>query len=124
MPLGLMVMKWEEKTALEKKAQYPENKELFITGKTFMHLLNLHGFSKEAGMTTLNVKDINIVTYYSGVELNYYVILVLNLLENAEDYEEIFEKGAIEILEHINNDEYKKMLPPLFEKLSLKSTNI
>jgi len=120
MPLGLMVMKWEERSALVKEAQYPENKELFITEKTLLHLLNLHGFSKESGITTLNVKNVNLITYYSGVELNYYVVLVLNLLEDADDFEEKFENIGLQILENLDNDEYKGMLSSLFESLSFK----
>jgi len=119
MPLGLLVMKWEERSALVKTAQYPQNKELHITKKTLIHLLNLHGFSKEAGMTTLTVKNVNIITYYSGAESNYYIILVLNLLENVEDFEEKFEAIAIKILENLQNTAYKDMLPELYENLIL-----
>ena len=117
MPLGLLVMKWEERSALIKIAQYPQNKDLHVTEKTLIHLLNLHGFSKEPGMTTLTVKDVNIITYYSGKKLNYYIILVLNMLENVEDFEHKFEEIAIIILENIDNTAYKEMLPTLYEKI-------
>ena len=119
MPLGLLVVKWEERSALVKTAQYPQNNDLYVTEKTLLHLLNLYGFSKEPGMTTLTVKDVNIITYYFGVELNYYIILVLNLLEDVEDFEKKFEKLAFEIFDHLEDSTYKGMLPELYEKFIL-----
>ena len=119
MPLGILVMKWEERSALIKKAQYPLNKDLFVTEKTFLHLLNLHGFSEESGMSTLTVKNVNLITYYSGVNSNYYIILVLNLLEDVEDFEQKFEELAYEILENLEDEYYKELLDELYEKYIL-----
>jgi hypothetical protein len=119
MPLGILVMKWEERSALIKKAQYPPNKDLFITEKTFLHLLNLHGFSEEPGMITLTIKDVNLITFYSGVHLNYYIILVLNLLEDVEDFEQKFKEIAIKILENLEDESLKELLAELYEKYLL-----
>ena len=117
MPLGLLILKWEERSALVKIAQYPQNKDLHVTEKTLIHLLNLHGFSKEPGMTTLTIKDVNIITYYSGKKLNYYIILVLNMLEDVEDFEQNFEDIAVKILENTENLAFKDILPELYRKI-------
>ncbi len=101
-----------------KEAQYPEDKELNLSEKTLLHLLNLHGFSKEPGLISLNIKDINLITYYSGSELGYYIVLVLSLLENAEDFEEKFEIIALNILKNLNKNKYNEMLSDLFKNLS------
>ncbi|MFX1236639.1 MAG: hypothetical protein ACFFAS_16535 [Promethearchaeota archaeon] len=118
MPLGILVKKWNERIGLETLTQYPENKNFYISNQTFLHLLNLHGFSNEAGMTSLTVKETNIITYYSGKDTNYFVILALNLLENVEDFEEILEEIALEILENMEENKYIKMLPGLFKKIA------
>ncbi len=116
MPLGIIVKKWNERIGLETLAQYPQDKDLFISNQTFLHLLNLHGFSNESGMTSLTVKETNIITYYSGKDTGYFVILALNLLENVEDFEEKLEEIALEILENLKDNRYEKMLPQLYKK--------
>ena len=73
MPLGIIIMQWNARAFMITKAKYPPDKDLYLSDKTFMHLLNLHGFSKEAGLVTLTVKRINIITYYSGLESNYFI---------------------------------------------------
>ncbi|MBN1801616.1 MAG: hypothetical protein JW891_08940 [Candidatus Lokiarchaeota archaeon] len=117
MPLGIIVKKWNERIGLETLAQYPRNKDFFISNQTFLHLLNLHGFSNESGMTSLTVKETNIITYYSGSDTGYFVILALNLLENAEDFEEKLEEIALEILDNLKDNQYEKLLPRLYRKI-------
>jgi hypothetical protein len=45
--------------------KYPEEK-VKISDKILMHLLNLHEFSKEPGIASLTLSEINFVTDYSG----------------------------------------------------------
>ena len=110
-------MRWNARAFMVTKAKFPKDKELYLTDKTFMHLLNLHGFSEEAGFTTLTVKRINIITYYSGLETNYYITLVLGLLENPENFEEVFEEVALKIIDNVSEEKYIEMLPYLFNKI-------
>ena len=116
MPVGIVLMKWDERVATEILLKYPEDKDFEITDKTLLHLLNLHEFSEKPGISTLTVKRVNLITYYSGVEKGHYVILVLSILENPDDLEEDFEEIAQVILENLEEEKYKEMIPSLFKK--------
>ena len=121
MPVGLVLMKWDERIATEILFKYPDDKDFEITDKTLLHLLNLHEFSEKPGISTLSVKRVNLLTYYSGVEKGHYIILVLSILEDPEDFEEDYEKIAQTILNNLEEEKYKEMVPSLFKKLEEKS---
>ncbi len=116
MPNGLIFMKYDERSGMEIKAKYPE-KKFKITDKTLMQILNLHEFSKQAGIVSLTLDNINFVTYYSGADTDYFFILMLNMLENPEDYEEILEEVSQIILKNLEKKKYLKLLPSLFHKI-------
>lgn len=116
MPNGLIFMKFDERSGMEIKAKYPE-KKFKITDKTLMQILNLHEFSKQAGIVSLTLENINFVTYYSGSDSDYFFILMLNMLENPEDYEEILEEVSQIILKNLEKKKYLKLLPSLFNKI-------
>ena len=121
MPVGLVLMKWDERVATEILFKYPDDKDFEITDKTLLHLLNLHEFSEKPGISTLTVKRVNLVTYYSGVEKGHYVILVLSILEDPEDIEEEFKEIAQAIIDNLEEEKYKELIPSLFKKLEEKS---
>jgi hypothetical protein len=121
MPLGIVLMKWDERVATEILLKYPEDKDFEISDKTLLHLLNLHEFSEKPGTSALTVKRVNLITYYSGVETGHYVILVLSILENPDDFEEVFEEIAQTIIDNLEDEKYKEMIPSLFKTLEEKS---
>lgn len=116
MPNRLIIIKYDERSGIEIKAKYPEG-ELKTTDKTLMHLLNLHEFTEQAGIRSLTMGDTNFVSYYSGSEIEYYFFLVLNILEDPEDYEEILEEVSKSIIDNLEDDKYVKLLPSFFKKI-------
>ena len=116
MPDGLIFMKYDERSGMEIKAKYPEEK-LKISNKTLMHILNLHEFSEQAGTVSLTLDNVNFVTYYTGSNKDYFFILMLNILEDPEDYEEILEEVSQSILKNLKNEKYLEILPSLFKKI-------
>jgi len=119
MPDGLIIMKYNERKGPDIQAQYPEGK-LKISNETLMHIFNLHAFT-EPGLASLSVDRVNIATYYSGKETDYFIILVLNLLENPDDFEEKLVEISKEILKDLENKEFINLLPSLFKKVSKSS---
>ena len=117
MPKGLIVMKYNERSGIDIKASFPQE-ELDISNRTLMNIFSLHEFSKQAGIVSLAVGDINIVTYYTGVDLDYFIILILNVLENPDDYEEDLQEISQTILKNLEKDKYIKMLPSLYKQIS------
>ena len=116
MPDGLIIMKYDERSGIDIMAKYPEEK-LKISNKTLMHILNLHEFSKQPGIASLTIQNINFVTYYSGSETDFFFILMLNMLEDPEDYENVLEDVSQIVLENIGKNKIIEMLPSLFKRI-------
>lgn len=116
MPDGLIVMKYDERSGIDIKATYPKGK-VKTSDRTLMHIFNLHEFSKEPGIASLTIEKTNFVTYYSGSETDYFFILILNILENPEDYEKILEEISQIILKNLEKNKYHKMLPSFFQQI-------
>jgi hypothetical protein len=83
-----------------------------------MKILSLHEFSKQKGVASLTVGDVNIVRYYTGEDMDYYVVLILKMLENPENYEEELKKISQIILENLEEEKYIDILPSLFTQIS------
>ncbi|MFX1571381.1 MAG: hypothetical protein ACFFB0_01420 [Promethearchaeota archaeon] len=120
MPKGLIVMKYNERSGADIKASFPQE-ELDISSRTLMNIFSLHEFSEEAGIVSFTVGDINIITYYTGVDLDYFIILILNILENPDDYEEVLQEISQTILKNLEKDKYIKMLPSLYKQITKHS---
>ena len=116
MPTGLIFTEYNVRSGLEIKAKFPENIS-DLSDKTLMQILNLHGFTKQAGIASLNIEAINFITYYSGSDTDYFLILILNTHEDPDDYEEVFEKGSKEILKNLEDNKYIKLIPTLYKQI-------
>ncbi|MBY8984354.1 MAG: hypothetical protein KGD65_04745 [Candidatus Lokiarchaeota archaeon] len=117
MPKGLIIMRYDNKSGISIKAKYP-GEGLDVSDGTLMNIFSLHEFSKQDGIVSLTVGEINIATYYTGEDLDYYVVLILKLLENPEDYEERLKEISQIILENLEEEKYIDMLPSLFTQVS------
>jgi hypothetical protein len=110
-------MRYDNKRGISIETKYP-NEELNVTDRDLMNIFSLHEFSKHDGVASLTVGDVNIAAYYTGEDMDYYVVLILNVLENPEDYEEGLKKISQIILENLEEEKYIEMLPSLFTQLS------
>ena len=116
MPDSLIVMKYNDRKGVDIQAKYPKG-DLKVSKETLMHVFNLHGF-EEPGIASLSINEINITTYYSGKEKDYFIILILNILENPDDFEQVLIEISQEILNNLENKEFVEMLPSFFKKVS------
>ncbi len=122
MPEELIVMKYNNKSGIAIKANYPEE-SMTLQESTLMHILNMHEFSKQAGIASLTIENLNIVTYYSGSDTDYFIVLKLDSLEDPDDYEEALNEISQIILKNLDDDNYIDMLPTLFKQVSRTSGN-
>jgi hypothetical protein len=120
MPVGLVVMKWDERIGTEILAKYPE--EIAISEKTLMQVYSTHEYSGEAGMISLMVGSLNIASYYTGPDKNYYILLLLNLDDDPDVYEGGLSDTARTILQNLEDETYKPLIPDLFRRLSVYPT--
>ncbi len=120
MPVGLVIMRWDERVGTEILANYPE--EISINDKTLMQVYSTHEYSGESGMISLMVGSLNIASYYTGPDKGFYVLLLLSLDDDPDAYE----GGLIDIshiiLQNIVDDAYVPMIPDLFRRLSVYPT--
>lgn len=115
-------MKYNNKSGIAIKANYPEE-SMTLQESTLMHILNIHEFSKQAGIASLTIENVNIVTYYSGSDTDYFIVLKLDSLEDPDDYEEALNEISQIILKNLDDDNYIDMLPTLFKQVSRTSCN-
>jgi len=120
MPIGLVVMKWDDRAGTTILAKYPE--EINVADKTLMQVYSTHEYSGESGMISLMIGSLNIASYYTGPDKGIYILLLLSLDDDPDSYE----GGLIEIsriiLQNLKDDDYISMIPTLFRRLSVYPT--
>ncbi|MHA2393806.1 MAG: LamG-like jellyroll fold domain-containing protein [Promethearchaeota archaeon] len=116
-PLGILVMKWDERVGTELLIKYPE--EISIDDKALMQVYSTHEYSGEKGIINLSFGLMNILSYYTGQELSYYIVLFLTLDDDPDLYEGAMPNVAQAILQNLDDDAYLQMIPSLFQRLSV-----
>ncbi|UCC20075.1 MAG: hypothetical protein JSV62_01985 [Promethearchaeota archaeon] len=116
-PRGLLFMKWDEKIGTEILVKYPE--DLKVSEKTLMQVYSTHEYTGEKGSITLMAESLNILSYYTGSELGYYLLLFLNIDDDPDVYEGGMADILRNILENLKDDSYLHIIPILFQRLSV-----
>ncbi|MFW9989046.1 MAG: hypothetical protein ACFFC3_10345 [Candidatus Odinarchaeota archaeon] len=116
MPIGLVIMRWDIKVSTEILAKYPE--ELIISDETLMQIYAAHEYTGEPGMISLLVGPLNIASYYTGREKPLYIILLLNLDEDADAFEGGLSDISRVIFQNFSDNAYLEMIPFLYQRLS------
>ncbi len=116
MPIGLVIMRWDIKVSTEILAKYPE--ELIIGDETLMQIYAAHEYTGEPGMISLLVGPLNIASYYTGRDKPLYIILLLNLDEDADTFEGGLSDISRVIFQNFEDNAYLDMIPFLFQRLS------
>jgi hypothetical protein len=117
MPVGLVVMKWDDRVGTELIAKYPE--EITITDKTLMQVYSTHEYSAESGMISLMVGSLNIASFYTGPDTSFYILLLLSLDDDPDSYEGGLADASRTILQHYEDGSYEAMIPAIFQRLSV-----
>ncbi|KKN45819.1 hypothetical protein LCGC14_0679240 [marine sediment metagenome] len=116
-PIGLILMKWDERIGTEIMAKHPE--EATVSEKTLMQIYGTHEYSSDKGIITLTSGSLNIISYYTGPEKGYYLVLLLNI----DDDPDVYEGGMADILrvllDNIDDGTYIQLMPSLFQRLSI-----
>ena len=117
MPIGLIVMQWDERVGVNILAKHPE--DLSINDKTLMQIYSTHEYTGEAGLISLNVGALNIASYYTGQEEGIYMILLLEMEEDPDVFEDGLADAARLVISNLDGKEYKPLIPSLFQRLSV-----
>ena len=120
MPLGMIVMHWDDRMGADIIARYPP--ESSIEDKTLMQLYSQHEYSGDSGIVTMTSGPINIASYYTGVDDAIYTILLLSAQEDGEIYEDGLSEITRTITANIHTGTLDAILPGLFQRLSVYPT--
>ncbi|MHA1340926.1 MAG: hypothetical protein ACTSRZ_13300 [Promethearchaeota archaeon] len=125
MPVGILVLKWDNEVGPVLMATYPETLDPPRNLQT--QIYSAHRYSSlKPGFGKLTLKNNKIVSFFSGlgddyIEVeNYVVALLLRRDENANEYKDVLKKIASQILSNIKNEKYKKMIRKLYEDYLIK----
>ena len=117
MPVGLIVMHFDDRRGSEIIAKYPE--EIQISAEAQIHIISSHEYTAESGMISLMVGSLNIASYYTGPDIAYYVLLLLELDEDPDTYEGGLIDAAHIILQNLKGKDFQHMIPSLFQRISI-----
>lgn len=120
MPLGLIAMKWDKRSGTEIAAKYPE--EMTISDKTQMQVISAHEYSGESGMISLMVGSLNIASYYTGSEEGFYVVLLLQIDDDADAYEGAMPDASRRLYKAYNEDSLQDIIASVYQRLSIFPT--
>ncbi|MFW9897214.1 MAG: hypothetical protein ACFFD7_15535, partial [Candidatus Thorarchaeota archaeon] len=116
-PLGLILMKWDEKIGMELIVKFPQ--DVTISDRTSMQIYGTHEYSGEKGLINLISGSQNVLSYYTGPETGHYIVLILSLDDDPDVYEGAMPNVARIILQNIEDQAYLQMIPSLFQRLSV-----
>jgi len=123
MPVGILVIRWDNEIGPINEGFYPDN--LKITNNLLTQVYSSHRYqSLKPGFASISLKNNKIVSFFSGVGdmhisvENYVVALLLRRDEKPQKYREILKKIAAEILDKIPDGKFLKILPDLYKELA------
>jgi len=117
MPVGLVIMHFDNRRGTEVVAKYPE--EIQLTEKTQMQIISAHEYSAESGLISLMVGPLNIASYYTGSDTSYYILLLLTLDDDPDAYEGGLMDAAQLILQNLEDKAFLPMIPSLYQRISI-----
>jgi len=123
MPVGILVIRWDNEIGPINEGFYPEN--LKITNNLLTQVYSSHRYqSLKPGFASISLKNYKVVSFFSGVGEdhisveNYVVALLLRHDEKPQKYREILKTISAEILNQIDEGKFKKSLPKLYNDLA------
>ncbi len=123
MPVGILIIRWDNEIGPINEGFYPEN--LKITNNLLTQVYSSHRYqSLKPGFASISLKNNKVVSFFSGVGAdfisveNYVVALLLRRDEKPNKYREILKTIAADILDQVQNGDFMKRLPELYKDLA------
>ncbi|GAH49766.1 unnamed protein product [marine sediment metagenome] len=123
MPVGILVIRWDNEIGSINEGFYPDN--LKITNNLLTQVYSSHRYqSLKPGFASISLKNNKVVSFFSGVGddhisvENYVIALLLRRDEKPGKYREILKTIAAEILDKTQDAKFLEFLPNLFKDLA------
>lgn len=124
MPVGILLIRWDDKLGTTLVAKYPE--KFKFPSKILMNIYSQHrGQSTDPSFVTLTLTNLKISSFYSGMDenyigaSNYIVALVLRRDERPQLFREILKKAAAKILKNVSQVKSDTLKPVFMEMRNL-----
>ncbi|MHA1409947.1 MAG: hypothetical protein ACTSQY_06525 [Candidatus Odinarchaeia archaeon] len=126
MPLGLIVIRWDNKVGAVLEAKTPRN--LNVTDDHVMRIFTTHALGNSApGFLSMKIEELNVASYYSGDvpnrEEQFCISLILDADEDSEAFEEILAEIADDIINAYGTPKFIEILNKGFEMVT-KATEL
>jgi len=123
LPLGIILLKWDNEVGTSLLAQFP--KRYKVTERLLMSIYSTHRLqSNEPSFAVTTQPNMRISSFYSGLEEedfvgvpNHIVALLLRKDENPLKFKAILKEAAGSILKNVNDPDIEKKLQDTFEKM-------
>lgn len=116
MPLGIILVRWDDRIGTVVEAKYPP--DVKATPDLAMKIYGAHVLGERGpGFLMMKVENLNIASYYSGLELNYFLALIMAPDEDASIFEEGLTEVAGKIFARVVKKEGKKALKEHYPQL-------
>ncbi len=123
MPLGIILLKWDNEIGTSLIAQYP--KRYKVTERLLMSIYSTHRLqSNEPSFAVTTQPNMKISSFYSGLEgenyigiPNHIVALLLRKDENPLNFKDILKGAAGNILKNVENPNLVNILAETFDKM-------
>ncbi len=128
MPEGLAVLKWDDELGPIVTSKTPKRLKIGLDSTTSMRVYGIATLgeteeSQKPGFSSLAFDDFKLAVYYGGLNMHLkglpsMVFLVLHPEEDPDVYKDALPEMATQIFLKADGDEYKKMVPKLYKKIS------
>ena len=123
MPKGIGCFVWDDKTGVEIIEKYPDELTQGLGNDDILTIFTTHALSGEAGILTMVLKQMSVISYYTGKpkeEDEAQFILALFLAENEETgiYEEYLSAIAEMVIKSIGKEDFKDLFIDCYEAAS------
>jgi len=116
MPYGIAVVKWDDRIGTKLIAKHPS--DMKVDGTLTMRVYGGHvlGERRESNFISMKVDELNIASYFGGIEINKFIMLLLKPEENTEDFQEPLKLIGSEILS-LPDKKIISLLPEVYERI-------
>ncbi len=119
MPKALAVVRWDDRVGTVIEGSYPKNVK-GLTPEVTMKVYGTHTLGKEIptpDFLVARLENLNIASFYGGLSVQYFVLLILDPDEKSDLYEDPLMEIAFRVFENLEGKKYKADLEELFEYL-------
>lgn len=116
MPIGVAVIKWDDRIGTKLISKYPENLKVDPTLTMRVYGGHVLGERRESNFISMRVEDINIASYFGGIDINKFIMLILSPDERTEDFQEPLKLIGSEILA-LPDKKIISLLPEIYDRI-------